>query len=371
MSYFKEVFCSLGCDNKEICNHCFPVLNCTFEHNFCKTNGICNEINQNNQTTILVTGCCGFIGFHLCRTLLENNYNIVGVDDFNSFIYDSKYKFANSKILKNYIHYKEYNVDLLENINIIKECNPDIIFHLAAYANIRKSIIYPNKFIRNNVELSTSILNEIKDFNKIPLFIYASSSSLYGRNEKIPFSEDDPINNIISPYALSKKCLEDMTSLFCNLYGIKAIGFRFFTVYGPGGRPDMAIFNFLKNIHNDKEIIVYGDGSMERDFTYVMDIVSGLEKSISLQTKMKEGENRIYNLGNNKPIKLSYLINACEDVVGKKAIIMKTAIPLGDVPITFANIDKATNDFGYNPQTNIYCGIKKMYEWMIDNNYLN
>ena len=197
-----------------------------------------------------------------------------------------------------------------------------------------------------------------------PLFIYASSSSVYGKNKKIPFTETDELNNIVSPYAFSKKMCEDLVSLYCKNYNIKAIGFRFFTVYGPGGRPDMAIYNFVTKIQNEQSIIKYGDGSMERDFTYVDDIVNGITNSIKLKISMQNGQHKIFNLGNNKPIKLNELISTCEKIVGKKAIIIQEDIPIGDVPITYANIDKAKKELNYKPNTSIEDGIYNMCQWI-------
>ena len=157
---------------------------------------------------------------------------------------------------------------------------------------------------------------------------------------------------------------EDLVTLYCKNYNIKAIGFRFFTVYGPGGRPDMAIYNFVTKIQNEQPIIKYGDGSMERDFTYVDDIVNGIINSIKLKKSMQSGDHKIFNLGNNTPIKLNELINICEEIVGKKAIIIQKDIPVGDVPITYANINKAKKELNYNPTTSIKEGIEHMFQWI-------
>lgn len=310
---------------------------------------------------IIITGSCGFIGKHISEKLLIEGHDIIGIDNYNSYIYDNKFKIKNAECLKLYKNYTAIEDDILNN-NYIKDNNPDVIIHLAAYANVRKSIEDPDKYIRNNVECTCKILKEITQCKTQPLLIYASSSSIYGTNTKIPFEETDTTDNIISPYAISKKMCEDVVNLFCKTNGLHAIGLRFFTVYGPGGRPDMAIYNFLTNIQENKPITLFGDGSMQRDFTFVSDIAQGIHKCIEL--KINKGEHRIYNIGNNSPISLISLIEICEQIVGKKAIIIKSNVPNGDVPITYANIAKAQKDLNYNPKTNIKDGIQIMYDWL-------
>lgn len=315
---------------------------------------------------ILITGCCGFIGGNLCKNILKTNENIeiFGIDNFNSFIYDNKFKELNSIELIKYNNYKEIRDDLLNNTYIC-EIKPDIIIHLAGYANVRKSYSNPELYVKNNINVTSRILEDIVKLEYKPLLIYASSSSVYGTNTKVPFKEDDKLENIISHYAFTKKTCEDFVSFYCKNFKIKAIGFRFFSVYGPGGRPDMAIFNFLKNIYEGKEINVFGDGKMARDYTFVTDIVNGIIQSFNVE--IKEGEHRIYNLGNNKPITLELLVKTCEEIVGKKAIIKNTSIPEGDVPITYADISKSKNDFEYDPKTNIKEGLEQTYNWFKNN----
>lgn len=373
MSAHNVVFCQLGDCNRCICHNCFPVKKCSYNHEYCNKYGICNEIIDENlfiiqenkyipkDTVILITGSCGFIGFHLSKKLLLQGYRIIGIDFHDSFIYDSIYKINNSSELKKFENYKEYNENILDRNHII-ENSPDIVIHLAAYANVRKSFENPDKYIRNNIECTCKILEQISSIQNTPLLLYASSSSVYGTNKIVPFKEDDDLLNIESPYALSKKVCEDYVNLYCKKYKLKAIGFRFFTVYGPGGRPDMAIFNFLKKISMNEPIEMFGDGSMERDFTYVLDIVDGICNTMKVE--LADGEHKIFNLGNNKPIQISKIISICENVVGKKAIIINKPIPIGDVPITYANIDKAKNEFGYDPKVTIDIGIDEMYKWI-------
>tara|TARA_B100000965_G_scaffold42235_2_gene31033 strand:- start:690 stop:1775 length:1086 start_codon:yes stop_codon:yes gene_type:complete len=357
------MYCILGDCNKERCHHCFPVKNCSYNHECCKKQGLFEEIKNINDTIILITGSCGFIGFHLTKKLLEIGYNIIGIDNLNDFIYDFNIKKNNKDILSKNKNYTNIEANV-EDENYILKYKPDIIIHLAAYANVRKSTEYPEKFIRNNVEVTSILLKQIHNMEIKPLFIYASSSSVYGKNKKLPFTETDELNNIISPYAFSKKMCEELVSVYCKNYNFKAIGFRFFTVYGPGGRPDMAIYNFITKIKNNQSIIRYGTGDMERDFTYVDDIVNGVINSIKLKISMQNGEHKIFNLGNNKPIKLNKLISTCEELLGKKAIIIQKDIPIGDVPITYANIDKAKKELGYNPTTTIEEGILNMIKYM-------
>lgn len=364
------MFCVLGDCNKGQCHHCFPVKNCSKGHKLCNEHGICEEIKDISDTTILITGSCGFIGFHLTNKLLKMGYNVIGIDNLNNYIYDSSFKQNNQKILIKNVNYTNIQGNIEDN-NYVLQFNPDIIIHLAAYANVRKSNDDPDKFIRNNVENTSILLKQIQDMKVKPFFVYASSSSVYGKNTKIPFTETDELNNIVSPYAFSKKMCEDLVSIYCRNYGIKAIGFRFFTVYGPGGRPDMAIYNFITKIKNDQSINRYGDGNMERDFTYVDDIVNGITNSIQLKLSMRDGEHKIFNLGNNTPIKLSELISICEEIVGKKAIVIQKDIPIGDVPITYANIDKAKKELNYNPITSLKIGIKNMFDWINNNEMSN
>jgi UDP-glucuronate 4-epimerase len=368
------IWCQLGdCSHAE-CHHCFPVKNCRLGHKYCNENGICDDIllNVNEsieeyktkapyESVVLITGSCGFIGFHLSYKLLSLGYTIIGVDMYDSFVYDSSFKVKNSENLKKFKNYIEYNENILDRNHII-ETNPDIIIHLAAYANVRKSIEYPDMYVKNNIECTCKLLNQIQKCHTKPLFIYASSSSVYGKNIKVPFEESDSLLNIESPYALSKKVSEEYVQLFCKIYKIQSIGLRFFTVYGPGGRPDMAIFNFLDKIQKDEPIVMYGDGSMERDYTFVLDIVEGIYSCLNI--RLREGEHKIYNLGNNSPVKLSKIISICEKVTGKRAIVVQNDVPIGDVPITYANINRAKIELGYNPTTNIETGISEMYNWM-------
>lgn len=310
---------------------------------------------------ILITGSCGFIGSHLSEYFLKLNNTIIGIDNLNSFIYDKKYKEENLKILNTYSNYLHITNNI-ENDNYILMHKPELIIHLAAYANVRKSEEFPEKYIKNNVEVTCIILNQIKKLDYKPLLVYASSSSVYGKNTKIPFCETDSLNNICSSYAISKKMCEDLVDMYCRTYKLKAVGLRFFTVYGPRGRPDMAVFKFLKNISEGKEIIMFGDGLMERDYTYIDDIIAGIINVCKLN--FENGMHKIYNLGNNSPVKLIDFIRLCEKITGKMAKIVNKEQQLGDVPITYANIDKSINELHFNPHTKFEDGLSETYNWI-------
>lgn len=306
---------------------------------------------------ILVTGCAGFIGSHLCEKLLAEHYEVIGVDNINDY-YD--------------INLKNYNLSMLlpeENFTFIKEdicvsqCinkyKPDKVVHLAAMAGVRYSLSNPEVYIKNNIMGTINLLNQSVN-SKVKLFVYASSSSVYGLND-IPFNEDDSLNKMNSHYAVSKKSVEDFCTLYNQLYGLNTIGLRFFTVYGPSGRPDMAPFKFLKNIYEEKEITIYGDGFSMRDYTYIDDIIQGI--NLSLENKNND-KCEIYNLGNSNPIMLNTFIETCEKVVGKKAIIKYIENQKGDVNITMADITKAKNNLGYEPKIKLEEGIKKTFQWI-------
>ncbi len=310
---------------------------------------------------ILVTGSCGFIGRHLCVKLLEEGHQVIGIDNMNSEIYDVSFKEQNSSLLQTYTNYIEYRDDIREQDYIVGN-QPDIVIHLAAHANVRKSFVNPVMYIDNNDVITAKVLHEINQCTPKPRLIFASSSSVYGKNTKVPFAENDPLENIISMYALSKKMCEEMAKMYSQLFGLETIGLRFFTVYGPGGRPDMSIYNFLCKIRDGQEITLYGDGSMKRDFTFVDDIVKGICACITVP--LQKGEHRIYNLGNHNPIDLNTLIQSCEQVVGKKAMVVYKPTPVGEVPITYADISKANKELGFSPSTPFDIGLQKTYEWL-------
>jgi UDP-glucuronate 4-epimerase len=307
---------------------------------------------------ILVTGSCGFIGTNLCLTLLKNEKNIVyGIDNFTDN-YNVTFKRGNYNELEKYDNFKFFEENIL-NTDKIKLVKPEIIIHLASIPGVRKSLQEPLYYIENNITTFVYLLEECKKYN-IKKVVYASSSSVYGSNNKVPFNENDEIINLKSSYACSKKCMEVYGKYYNDVFDVKTIGLRFFTVYGERGRPDMAPYMFVKKIAEGKEILQFGDGTSYRDYTYVTDIVNGI-KSI-IEGKGKWGE--IYNLGNENPINLLDFIELCEKVTGKKANKKIIENQLGDVPKTYADIKKAKIDLDYSPSVKLEEGLTRMYEWM-------
>ena len=310
---------------------------------------------------ILVTGGAGFIGSHLCDSLLRDDHTVFCLDDFNNY-YSPDQKISNIFNAQKRPSFKLIRGDI-RNKKLVKrifdENEIDKVVHLAARAGVRPSFENPELYEDVNVNGTKNLLDAALK-NNVKQFIFASSSSVYGTNEKIPFSEEDEIQNMISPYAKTKRKGE----LLCKEYsskGLKITILRFFTVFGPRNRPDMAVFKFSDSVYNDGEIILFGDGSMKRDFTFVSDIVNGIKKSLE-----KEFEFEIINLGNNKPITVKELIELIEKTIGKKASTKSTAIPNGDVPITYADISKAKKLLGWEPETSVEEGLKQFFEWYLE-----
>ena len=319
---------------------------------------------------ILVTGCAGFIGSHLCEKLLSLNHIVYGIDNFNDY-YNVKQKKNNIKIIKSHIfkkNFKFYKEDI-RYTKIIDRIKPDMVCHLGGMAGVRYSLKNPELYIDINITGSNNLLLQCVN-NNVKHFLYASSSSVYGLNEKVPFSENDTLNRLNSPYAFSKRSLELQAKLYHDLYKLNTIGFRFFTVYGPRGRPDMAPYKFIKNILNDIPIDKYGDGSSSRDYTFIDDIISGIAKCINKIETNNESTNKIYNLGNNTSISLNDFIDTCERVCQKKAITNIKPSQKGDVPKTYANINLAKKDFDYKPQTNLFNGLTQLKIWLNNNKRL-
>ena len=315
-------------------------------------------MNINNQK-ILVTGCAGFIGSHVCEYLCLNGYDVLGIDNINDY-YDTNIKLLNIELLNKFTNFTFKKEDIT-NTKIINEWKPNKIIHLASMAGVRYSINNPKLYFDVNVNGFINILEQSVK-NNVESIIYASSSSVYGLNEKVPFSENDKIETCNSPYACSKISMEQLAKTYFQLYKIKSIGLRFFTVYGPRGRPDMAPYKFLKAIMNNKAFDKYGDGSSSRDYTYISDIVQGIINALENKNNI---QCEIYNLGNSDPVSLNTFIEYCEKVSNKKAIFNQIDNQLGDVPKTYANISKAKKDLNYEPKIKLLDGLKKTY------NYLN
>ncbi len=313
---------------------------------------------------IIVTGCAGFIGMHLCERLLGLDYNVLGIDNLNDY-YDINLKINRLKRLKSIKNFSFLKIDIsnLDALdNAFKSFNVDKVVNLAAQAGVRYSLENPNAYIHSNISGFMNIL-ECSRHNNVSGLIYASSSSVYGGNKNIPFSISDRVDNPISIYAATKKANELMANTYSHLYNLNTTGLRFFTVYGPWGRPDMAMYIFAEKILNNEPIPVFNHGKMLRDFTYIDDIIDGLMSSIICNYKCE-----IFNLGNNVCEKLMDVIQLIEKSINKKAVINYLDIQPGDVPKTFADINYSKEKLNYNPQTNIISGIPKFIKWF--NHYL-
>jgi len=309
--------------------------------------------------SIVVTGCAGFIGFHTAQTLLKKGELVVGIDNINDY-YSKALKIARNKILEKYDNYRFYHADLCD-IQILKTIflknKINKICHLAAQAGVRYSIENPYAYQKSNLEGFTNILEMARHF-EVNNFIFASSSSVYGFNKKIPFSVEDPVNHPISFYAATKIANELMSFSYHHLYKIPMIGLRFFTVYGPWGRPDMAYFKFTNKIINGKSIDVYNNGNLKRDFTYIDDIVDGVISALD-----KHYDFEIFNLGNNKPENLLDFIKILEEKLEIKAVINLLPMQPGDMKETYADISKSIDLLGFKPKTNIREGLGRFVDW--------
>ncbi|MDB4240400.1 NAD-dependent epimerase [Flavobacteriaceae bacterium] len=328
---------------------------------------------------ILVTGAAGFIGFHTCLKLVNQGHEVYGIDNINDY-YDPKLKFdrlnelgfnqAKSKLFKNKVQSAKFNslrfsrIDLVdyESIdNLFRQEQFEVVCNLAAQAGVRYSIENPKAYIDSNISGFLNILEGCRN-HKVKHLVYASSSSVYGENKKVPFETTDNVDHPISLYAATKKSNELMAHTYGHLYGYKTTGLRFFTVYGPWGRPDMAYYLFAEAISNDKPIKVFNNGQMERDFTYIDDIVSGVTKIIEGDITDRE-HYKVYNIGNNKTESLKDFIATIEAAIGKEAIKEMYPMQQGDVKRTWANVDPLIKDFDYKPNTTIKDGIKEFVEW--------
>ena len=311
---------------------------------------------------ILITGVSGFIGFHLAKRLLKKKYNIIGLDNLNNY-YDVKLKKSR---LNQILYDKNFSFIKcnLQNKNLSKKLKKykfDCIINLAAQAGVRHSFKDPFSYIDSNITGQLNILEIVKE-RQIKNFIYASSSSVYGGNKEFPFSISHRVDNPVSLYAASKKSCELITECYSKLFKIKSIGLRFFTVYGPWGRPDMATFIFTKKILEKKKIDIFNYGKMKRDFTYIDDIVDGIEGAINFDLK-KEWFHKIYNLGNNNTESLLDFISIIESTLGIKA--KKNFLPMqpGDVKETFADIKESKKDLKFFPKTKLKVGIPNFINW--------
>ena len=308
---------------------------------------------------VLVTGAAGFIGYHLCNSLLEDGYQVLGIDNINNY-YDIKLKKARFNKLKKNKNFSFSKIDIADRDSITKSFKyfkPNKVINLAAQAGVRYSISNPYAYLDSNLIGFLNIIELCRN-NDIEGLIYASSSSVYGGNKKIPFSVDDRVDQPIALYAASKRSNELIAYSYSHLYGLHTTGLRFFTVYGPWGRPDMAMFIFTKNIMANKKISVFNNGNMKRDFTYIDDIISGTKSAMNNNYKCE-----IFNLGNNKSEKLLNMISIIEKELGKKAKLDFKPMQPGDVKESFADIDYSKEKLNYIPKTSIEDGIPKFIQW--------
>ena len=335
---------------------------------------------------ILVTGAAGFIGFHLCRVMADREYSITALDNINNY-YDPELKygrlnelgFKKSAILENQIIQsgKYKNIEFIKTDlcsravleKLFEDKKFDIVCNLAAQAGVQYSVSTPHTYIESNVTGFLNILECCRK-NSIDKVLYASSSSVYGSNRKQPFSEKDRTDNPVSMYAATKKCNELMASVYNSLYRIKLIGLRFFTVYGPWGRPDMAYFKFAKKITENQSIDIYNNGKMKRDFTYIDDIIEGIIRILDRISSGISGlETAVYNIGRGNPENLLSFVEILERKLGKKADKKYLPFQIGDVEETFSDVSQLKKDFGYEPGTDLEEGLEKFINWF--KNYYN
>ena len=324
--------------------------------------------------SVLVTGSAGFIGMHTANALLKKNEDVIGIDNINDY-YDPHLKRARLEELqvnKNF-YFEKLDFAVPGSLNLLIQKYPEIdrIIHLGAQAGVRYSIDNPHQYMQSNLCGQLAILefckSKIRDSRPIKNFVYASSSSVYGSNKQIPFSINDNTDQPVSFYGATKKAGEVMAHSYAHLYQIPTIGLRFFTVYGPWGRPDMSPYIFTNCILNEKPIKVFNKGEMMRDFTFIDDIVSGILGALDTPPLNLSASppHKIYNLGNNKPVSLMNYINVIERACNKKAIIDLRPMQAGDVVQTYANIEESERDLGYAPTTSIDIGIPRFVDWFI------
>jgi UDP-glucuronate 4-epimerase len=329
------------------------------------------------MSRILVTGAAGFIGYHLSQRLLSRGDTVIGLDNLNDY-YEVTLKYDRLSQLKDHPNFTFHQIDLADNAAmeaLFQQNQFDVVVNLAAQAGVRYSLTHPHAYTTSNVVGFTNILEGCRH-SQVKHLVFASSSSVYGANTKVPFSVHDNVDHPISLYAASKKANELMAHTYSHLYGLPSTGLRFFSVYGTWGRPDMALFMFTKAILAGQPIEVFNHGKMRRDFTYVDDIVEGV---VRVMDKIPEpnlewsGDNpdpgtskapyKIYNIGNNNPVELMHFIQVLEDCLGVKAQMNMLPMQPGDVPVNFADVDDLIRDVGFRPNTKVEVGIQRFVEW--------
>ena len=318
------------------------------------------------EYTYMVTGTAGFIGYHLSKRLLDANARVIGIDNMNDY-YDvslKEHRLDQIRDNKNFTFVKADISDKETLMGIFEEYKPDVVVNLAAQAGVRYSIENPDAYINSNLVGFANILEACRH-NPVKHLVYASSSSVYGGNDKIPFSTEDKVDRPVSLYAATKKSNELMAYSYSKLYGMKTTGLRFFTVYGPMGRPDMAAYKFALKMRAGQPIQIYNHGNMERDFTYIDDIVTGVFNILCNPPKEDDlgAAYKVYNIGNNKPEKLMDFVAVLEDKLGMEAV--KEFLPMqpGDVLRTYADVSELMRDFDFKPSTPIETGLKRFADW--------
>jgi UDP-glucuronate 4-epimerase len=326
---------------------------------------------------ILVTGAAGFIGFHLVQKLCAEGREVFGIDNMNDY-YDVNLKRARLKELQKHNSFKFMEADLADEQAIDKifaDFKPDAVANMAAQAGVRYSLDNPRAYSRSNIDGFINILEGCR-LHDVKHLVFASSSSVYGANTKVPFEVSDRVDHPISLYAATKKSNELMAHAYAHLYRLPCSGLRFFTVYGPWGRPDMAYFKFTDAIMKGEPIDVYNNGDMKRDFTYIDDVVEGVQRLIDKVAEPQEGWKphnpdpatsnapyRLYNIGNNNPVQLMEMIQNLEEALGKKAVVNMKPMQPGDVYETYANIDALEKAVGFKPSTDLKTGLQKFADW--------
>jgi UDP-glucuronate 4-epimerase len=329
------------------------------------------------KNRILITGAAGFIGFHLCKKLCNLDYAVTGIDNLNDY-YDRRLKIARLEILQEETNFTFHTLDLTDRAGLdqlFRDRHFHAVVNLAAQAGVRYSIINPYAYLESNLHGFLNVLESCRH-NSVGHLVYASSSSVYGANKKMPFSVHDNVDHPVSLYAASKKSNELMAHTYSALYNIPTTGLRFFTVYGPYGRPDMALFIFTKAILEDKPINIYNYGKMRRDFTYIDDIVEAIARLVPKPpsgnpdwdaTRPDPASSfapyRVYNIGNNQPVELIRFIEVIEDKLGKRAVRNFMEMQDGDVPETYADVDALMKEVSFRPSTPIETGIGNFIDW--------
>lgn len=317
-------------------------------------------------SSVLLTGAAGFVGFHVAEALLARGVRVTGVDSLTDY-YPVSLKQARLARLTPHPLFAFHPVDVADH-RALKEApgvrEADVVIHLAAQAGVRYSIDNPFAYGHANLQGHLSVLELVRHHPRRPRLVYASSSSVYGANTKVPFSESDRVDHPVSLYAATKRSCELMSESYARLYGLQQVGLRFFTVYGPWGRPDMAYWTFTRNILEGRPIEVFNNGDMQRDFTFISDIVAGvLSVALDAPRRPAAGPHRIYNIGNNRPVALGRFIEIIEAAAGVKAVTVMSPMQPGDVHATFADIDTLARDHGFSPSTPLEEGIPRFVDW--------